>query len=218
MVWRPADRTLRVCFPSINNAAMTMSPRFAEAVGYAVEAHGGHTRKRSGSPYVSHLLEVTAEVLHHGGTEIEAIGAMLHDTVEDCGGTRRLRDIRERFGEEVAAIVEGCSDSLAEDPRNKAPWLDRKAAYIAHVPMASHSVRLVSAADKLANARAVLDDYREVGDAVWERFRGGREGTLHYYRAIADTLLAVERTRLTERLDRVVTELCRETGYVLTSL
>jgi GTP pyrophosphokinase len=186
---------------------MQLSERFREAVGYAAEVHAGQVRKGTGSPYVTHLLEVAALVLQYGGTETEAIGALLHDAVEDRGGLPRLHEIRGRFGDEVAAIVEGCSDSFVEDPTRKAPWRDRKQAYIARVATEGPSARMVSAADKLANVRALRDDYREAGEVIWGRFNGGREGTLDYYRRVTDAFLAHGRTPLLERLDRTVEEL-----------
>jgi GTP pyrophosphokinase len=186
---------------------MQFSDRFREAVGYAADAHAGHVRKGTGSPYVTHLLEVAALVLQYGGNETEAIGALLHDAVEDRGGLPRLEDIRSRFGDDVAAIVEGCSDSLVEDPTRKAPWRERKQAYIARVATEGPSARLVSAADKLANVRALRDDYREAGEIVWSRFNGGREGTLDYYRRVTDAFLAHGRSPLLDRLDRTVEEL-----------
>jgi hypothetical protein len=109
----------------------------------------------------------------NGGTEDETVAALLHDAPEDRGGKECLEEIRVRFGDEVAKIVDGCTDTY-EDP--KPEWRPRKEAYIAHVAEASPSVRLVSAADKLHNARSILADLRAVGDELWERFTGGKEG------------------------------------------
>lgn len=181
-----------------------LSPRFDDALVYASQLHRDQVRKGTHIPYVSHLLAVAAIVLEHGGREDEAIAALLHDAVEDQGGSETREAIRERFGEDVAAIVDGCSDA---DTLPKPPWDERKKAYVAHVVIAPPSVRLVSAADKLHNARAILADYRQLGEPLWDRFNGGRDGTLWYYRALADAFRSVESNALSEELDRTVVEL-----------
>ncbi|HEX2740611.1 MAG TPA: HD domain-containing protein [Rubrobacter sp.] len=179
------------------------------ALEYASRLHTDQYRKGTRVPYITHLLAVAAIVGENGGTENEVVAALLHDAPEDQGGLATLEDIRTRFGDEVAEIVEGCTDTY-DDP--KPPWRERKEAYVSHLVGASDSVRLVSAADKLHNARTVLSDYRLLGDDLWERFNGGREGTLWYYRAIVDGLRKVDSTPLIEDLDRVVTELERLAG------
>lgn len=186
-----------------------LSPRFDEALAYASQLHRDHSRKGGDIPYVAHLLAVTAIVLEHGGTEDEAIAALLHDAIEDQGGPATRDMIRDRFGEAVVSIVDGCTDA---DTMPKPPWRERKETYISHISDASPSVRLVSAADKLHNARAILADYRQVGAHLWRRFNGGRDGTLWYYRALADIFQATESTPLTEELKRTVTELERVTA------
>lgn len=183
---------------------MKLSTRFEEALVFATQLHAGQTRKGTTIPYISHLLAVTAIVLEHGGNEDEAIAALLHDSIEDQGGASTREKIRRRFGERVVEIVDGCTDT---DATPKPPWRVRKEAYIAHIGMASAPVRLVSAADKLHNARAVLEDYRIVGEALWKRFNGGKEGTLWYYRAAVDALRKAGTTPLIEELDRVVSEI-----------
>lgn len=183
-----------------------LSSQFDAALVYASELHRDQLRKGTNIPYVSHLLAVTALVLEHGGTEDEAIAALLHDAVEDQGGSETREVIRERFGDEVAAIVDGCSDA---DTLPKPPWYERKKAYIKHVVNAPQSVRLVSAADKLHNAQAILGDYRRHREALWGRFNGERDGTLWYYRALADAFRSAESNSLTEELDRTVAELER---------
>ncbi|MEW5984177.1 MAG: HD domain-containing protein [Acidobacteriota bacterium] len=182
---------------------MRLTERFAYACVYAAEVHAGQVRKGSGIPYVSHLLEVAAMVVAHGGNEDEAIAALLHDAPEDAGGLDRLEDIRGRFGARVAGIVDGCTDTY-QDP--KPAWRARKEAYLARVPGLPDSALLVSAADKVVNVRAVIDDYKVAGEAVWDRFAGGRD-TLWYYRAAADAFLSTERTPLVDKLDRLVREL-----------
>jgi HD domain len=181
-----------------------LTSRFAEALALACELHRSQARKGTQIPYVSHLLAVASLALEYGATEDEAIAAVLHDAVEDQGGAPTARVIENKFGKRVADIVRACSDT---DVVPKPPWRERKEAYIAHVRDASASVRLVSACDKLHNARAILADYREHGESLWERFSGGRDGTLWYYRELIDAFSANGRSRLVDELDRVVTEL-----------
>ena len=183
---------------------MKLSTRFEEALVFATQLHAGQTRKGTTIPYISHLLAVTAIVLEHGGNEDEAIAARLHDSIEDQGGASTREELRRRFGDRVVEIVDGCTDT---DVMPKPPWRERKEAYIAHLSVASAPVRLVSAADKLHNARAVLEDYRIVGEALWKRFNGGKEGTLWYYRAVVDALRKAGMSPLIEELDRVVSEI-----------
>lgn len=181
-----------------------LTNRFQDALVFAAQLHAAQARKASDVPYVAHLLAVTAIVLEHGGDEDEAMAALLHDAVEDQGGRPTLERIRRRFGDRVAEIVEGCSDS---DTLPKPPWHERKQRYLEHLAHASASVRLVSAADKLHNARAVLADHRRLGAAVWQRFNGRRDGTLGYYRALVEVFKQFGSTPLVEELQRVVTEL-----------
>jgi hypothetical protein len=180
------------------------SKRFDDALLYAVDVHRDQVRKGSGIPYVTHLLGVASIVGESGGSEDEVIAGLLHDAPEDHGGIERLEDIRERFGEWVAEIVAGCTDTYEED---KPEWWGRKEAYIAHLADAPESVRLVSAADKLHNARAILADLRILGDGVWERFKGGKDGTLWYYREIVKTFRASGANAVVEELDHVVSEI-----------
>jgi (p)ppGpp synthase/HD superfamily hydrolase len=167
---------------------MSLSGRFQEALVYAATLHDGQVRKGTEVPYVSHLLAVASLVLEHGGDEDEAIAGLLHDAVEDQGGARTLQEIRDRFGDRVAAIVEGCSDT---DTIPKPPWRQRKERFLERVRTAQRSVLLVAAADKLHNARTLLASYRAEGEDVWHRFRGGRDGTLWYHRAVLDVLAAM---------------------------
>jgi GTP pyrophosphokinase len=181
------------------------SPRFDQALVYAHQLHSRQTRKGTTIPYVGHLLAVTSIVIENGGTEDEAIAALLHDAVEDAGGAATREEIRQRFGENVAAIVDGLTDT---DQTPKPPWRARKEAYIAHLDEASPSVLLVSLADKIHNAGSILRDLRNEGEGVWSRFTGGKEGSLWYYRALVEAF----RTRrqfatLVDELDRVVREI-----------
>jgi (p)ppGpp synthase/HD superfamily hydrolase len=183
---------------------MELSPRFLDALGYAAALHAKQQRKISGEPYLAHLLAVAAIVIEHGGSEDEAIAALLHDAVEDQGGMATFEEIRRRFGQTVADIVDGCTDTAATP---KPPWRQRKESHIARLRDASHSVRLVSAADKLHNARSMLREYRRHGESFWKHFRGGREGTLWYHRTVVATLRQAGVDALVEELDRVVTEI-----------
>ena len=183
---------------------MNLTPRFDQALHYAALIHAGQLRKETEIPYLAHLLGVASIALEYGANEDEAIGALLHDAGEDAGGDGRIADIRQRFGDAVADIVQGCTDTVTMP---KPPWRARKEEYIAHVVTASASVRLVSTSDKLHNARAILRDYRRIGETVWTRFNGGKDGTLWYYRALVTAFQQVERNELNEELDRVVTEL-----------
>ncbi|MBW4647600.1 MAG: HD domain-containing protein [Kastovskya adunca ATA6-11-RM4] len=183
---------------------MLLSERFTEALTFATQLHAEQIRKGSGVPYVAHLLGVASIALEYGANEDEAIAALLHDAIEDQGGDATRTEIRRRFGDTVTAIVDGCTDA---DTDPKPPWRQCKEDYIAHIPTASVSVRLVSAADKLHNSRSILKDYRVLGDALWERFKGGKDGTLWYYRSLVTTFSGVEVTPLIEELSRVVSEL-----------
>ena len=181
-----------------------MTSRFEQALVFAAQLHKDQRRKGSGVPYVSHLLAVAALVIEHGGDEDEAIAALLHDAIEDQGGPKAREEIRRRFGDRVTEIVDGCTDS---ETVPKPPWKERKLAYIAHLAGASASVRLVSAADKLHNARSILIDYRGLGEEIWQRFQGRKTGTLWYYRSVLDVLSQSGKTPLVAELDRVVREL-----------
>ena len=185
-------------------AAIKLGPRFLRAFQFATDKHAGQTRKASAIPYIAHLMGVASLVLEAGGDEDLAIAALLHDVVEDCGGAPMLNEVRRRFGRRVASVVEGCTDA---DSCPKPPWRERKEGYIRRLRSADADTRLVSAADKLNNARSILTDYREIGESVWARFQGGREGTLWYYRALCDQFLRRQPNRLTRELALAVREL-----------
>ncbi|MBE9114942.1 HD domain-containing protein [Lusitaniella coriacea LEGE 07157] len=187
----------------MNAKPFKLTRRFETALTYTHQLHAGQVRKGSDVPYIAHLLSVAALVLEDGGNEDEAIAALLHDAVEDCGGMEILQEIRRRFGDRVAQIVEGCTES---EIIPKPPWRERKERYLQQLRCGSPSVYRVAIADKLHNARSTLMDYRRQGDAVWQKFKGGKEGTLWFYRAV----LAIPPPSahvLAEELARVVGEL-----------
>jgi (p)ppGpp synthase/HD superfamily hydrolase len=184
---------------------MKLSAQFEKALLYATRAHCNQTRRKTGIPYIAHILGVTAIALEYGANETEAIGALLHDTVEDCGGAERLRDIRAKFGDDVARIVDGCTDT---DQTPKPPWLERKRAYLERLKDSDSSTRLVSASDKLHNTRAILADLRRNGLEVFERFSGKKGGTVWYYRALVTAFREHgDHADLIDELDRVVSEI-----------
>ncbi len=185
-------------------SAMKLGPRFRRAFLFAADKHSGQTRKASSVPYIAHLMGVSSLVLEFGGDEDMAIAALLHDVVEDCGGVAMLKEVRRRFGPRVAKIVDGCTDS---DTDPKPPWRERKESYLRHLKKANGETRLVSAADKLNNVRSILSDYREVGESIWARFNGGREGTLWYYRNLLEEFLRHKPNRLIRDLELAVREL-----------
>jgi (p)ppGpp synthase/HD superfamily hydrolase len=181
-----------------------LGPRFLRGFEFAAKKHSRQMRKASSIPYIAHLIGVASLVLEAGGDEDLAIAALLHDVVEDCGGMPMLKEVRRRFGNRVAKVVEGCTDAFT-DP--KPPWRERKENYIHHLKRADADTRLVSAADKLNNVRSILSDYRAIGESIWSRFSGGREGTLWYYRTLKDEFLRHKVSRITRDLTLAVSEL-----------
>jgi (p)ppGpp synthase/HD superfamily hydrolase len=165
-------------------ASPRLTPKFVEALGYAAEKHATQTRKAGEVPYLGHLLSVAGLVIEADGTETQAIAALLHDAAEDQGGERTLAEIGQKFGADVASIVAECSDTF-EAP--KPPWRGRKERYIQHLREASDDAALVSLADKLDNARAILRDFRAHGNEVWQRF-SVQDPQLHlwYYRSLLE--------------------------------
>jgi GTP pyrophosphokinase len=188
-----------------------LGPRFRKAFLFAAEKHSGQARKASTIPYIAHLMGVASLVLEAGGDEDLAIAALLHDVVEDCGGAPMLKEVQRRFGKGVAKVVDGCTDA---DTYPKPPWRERKETYIRHLKKADADTKLVSVADKLNNVRSILTDYREVGESVWARFNGGREGTLWYYRTLLEEFLR-KPNRLVRELALAVRELETLTGVAV---
>ncbi|MDT5248840.1 MAG: hypothetical protein QOJ28_1474 [Mycobacterium sp.] len=182
-----------------------LTERFDEALAYVAHLHRTQLRKGGDIPYLGHLLSVSSLVIEGGGTETQAIAGLLHDAVEDQGGAPILAEIRAKFGDDVATIVDQCSDT---DVVPKPPWKARKEAYIAHLDTASDDTILVSLADKLDNARALLRDYRIVGAELWQRFSvNDPKEHLWYYRSLLEVFQDRNQTWLVDELDRVITTL-----------
>jgi (p)ppGpp synthase/HD superfamily hydrolase len=182
---------------------MPLSKLFDSALVYAADVHRDQIRKGSGIPYIAHLLSVCSRVLVAGGSETQAIAGLLHDAAEDQGGKARLDDIRHRFGAPVARIVADCTDAWVEP---KPAWRPRKEAYLASLRSKPVESLLVSLADKVDNAQAILQDYRSVGEDLWSRFTGGRDGTLWYYTTLSKIFNNVLPCVLSDELSRTVSE------------
>ena len=180
------------------------SGRFAEALAYAARLHSTQSRKGTQVPYIAHLMAVAALVFEHGGSEDEAIGGLLHDAAEDQGGHETLEAIRHAFGNEVANIVEACTDTF-EDPRPV--WKPRKEAYVASIATKSPSAVLVSACDKLHNSRSILADLK-TDPNVWDRFNAEKHDTLWYYQALCQAFVTrVEDPAMPHQFRQLVDEL-----------
>ena len=187
-----------------------LSGRLDDAFRYAREVHATQSRKGTATPYIGHLMGVASIVIDDGGTEEEAIAALLHDAAEDQGGRTRLADIQQRFGETVATIVEDCTDSWDEPKR---PWAERKRAYVEHARKLPASSLRVSAADKVHNAYAILRDLRNTGEAVWNRFNATPDDVMAYYEGLVRAYREAGGGRLVDELDRIVRGIRREMGY-----
>jgi len=162
-----------------------LTERISQALALAVEAHTGQSRKGTDIPYVAHPMGVASIALDHGADEEQAMAALLHDAIED-GGAQYAKLIRDKFGDRVADIVEGCTDGIPDDSGKKTPWKSRKEQYLAHLKNASDDVLLVSGSDKLHNARAIVEDLLRIGTAVYDRFTATKEQTLWYYESLAN--------------------------------
>jgi len=196
----------------MNDLQLHLTDRFTRALDYARILHI-EQRKGAGIPFMAHLLGVASLVMGEAGqvpfpiTEDMAIAALLHDAVEDHGGAPRLENIRRNFGDQVARMVGGLSDSLAENPCSKAPWADRKAAYIEKLRIEPADVQLISAADKLHNARTILEDHRVLGAEVWQRFKRGRNQQIWYFNELLNVFKSAGTNRIVEEFGRVLDEL-----------
>jgi GTP pyrophosphokinase len=198
----------------MENQQLHLTGRFSSAIDYARHLHI-ERRKATRIPFMAHLLGVASLVMGETGqvpfpvTEDMVIAALLHDAVEDHGGTLRLEDIRCNFGIEVARIGEGLSDSFEEDSSAKKSWEDRKQTYLGRLRTEPPDVQLISAADKLYNARTILDEYRAIGPRVWERFKRGRDQNMWYFRELLTIFKSAGTNRIVAELERVVDELDR---------
>lgn len=199
----------------------TVTHRFVQAVDYARIAHAGQVRKGTRIPYFTHLLGVATLVIEHGGSEDQAIAGLLHDCIEDCGQAH-ADAIRAQFGDAVIRIVLACTDGTAEgkashtDPHaRRTDWVRRKHDYLQHLIEADADVLLVSGCDKLHNAMAIVADLDdpEVGIAVFDRFTGGRDGTLGYYESLARVFSAA-RVPMAQRLDACVARMHAQAGSI----
>jgi len=212
-----SDPTGRSRKTAATNEPLHLGERFTRAVDYARTLHI-ERRKGTEIPFMAHLLGVASLVMGESGhvafpvTEDMVIAALLHDTVEDHGGAVRLNDVEFNFGANVARMVEGLSDTLAADPHNKEPWEERKQNYLDRLGAEPADVQLISAADKLYNARSVLDDYRKSGPEVWKRFHRGRDLQLWYFHELLKIFRRSPSNRIVEELERVVAELDRITA------
>ncbi len=193
-------------------ANLLLSFRFTQAVDYARHLHI-ETRKATNIPYMAHLLGVASLVMGENGhapipvTEDMVIAAILHDAVEDHGGMPRLHDIEHNFGAEVARLVKGLTDSFAEDPSEKVRWEERKRAYVERLGREPLDVQLISAADKLYNARTILSDYRDIGNRVFDRFKRGGGEQLWYFGELLRVFREHPTNRIVDEFERVVKEL-----------
>lgn len=201
----------------VKDSALHFTEKLTRAFDYARHLHI-ERRKGTGIPAMAHLMGVASLVMGEAGladfpvTEDMVVAALLHDAVEDHGGTSRLADIRQNFGPDVARMVEGLSDSLAEDPNAKEPWEKRKEAYIDRVRGEPADVRLISVADKLYNARSIVKDYRVIGPEVWRRFNRGRDLQIWYFETILEVFKSAGKSRIVDEFERVVVELKRITA------
>lgn len=186
---------------------MELTERFKAALDYALELHWFQKRKGTNIPYYSHLMAVAALVMEHGESEDEVIAALLHDAAEDQGGMEVLAEIGRRFGPNVAQLVCECSDVIVDRKDDKPPWKERKLAYIDKIKSKSRAARLISSADKLHNARAILREYRQVGDDLWARFNPNKEEILWYYRSMVQHLREYYSSPIVEELARVVSDI-----------
>ena len=181
-----------------------LTTKFEQALIYATQLHANQTRKVDKIPYISHLMSVSALILEAGGTEDEAIAGLLHDAIEDQGGQATREEIREKFGETVVEIVDGCTET---DITPKPPWKQRKIDYIENISNGSDSVKLVSLADKLHNARSLLVGYRNKGDKLWDYFNGTKEDKLWFYRELLKVYQQGNVNFMTVELERILDEL-----------
>ncbi|MBX3118294.1 MAG: HD domain-containing protein [Fimbriimonadaceae bacterium] len=160
-----------------------LTERFQEALRFANEVHSRQVRKHKDVPFIAHLLGVCSIVMEYGGDEDEAIAALLHDAPEDQGGQPMLDEIRAKFGDVVADIVEEASEPLH---LGKASWPTRKQAYIEAIATRSQSGCLVTLADKIHNVQSLLMVLELDGDKMWQAFSASKDDSIGFYRRLAD--------------------------------
>jgi (p)ppGpp synthase/HD superfamily hydrolase len=176
-----------------------------KAFAYARKIHNNQKRNRTTIPYLSHLMSVSALVMEHGGNEEQAIAALLHDTLEDGGDADKIsKEIQHMFGDKVLSMVRELSDT-EEQP--KPPWKERKETYIAHIEEISDDALVVSMCDKLHNLKTIVWDFHVIGDEIFERFKGKKEGTIWYYTTLTEKYKKILETRPNVQLSRIVFEL-----------
>ena len=194
----------------MDDTATSLGARFEFALAYANGAHRQQTRKATAIPYVSHLLGVASIALELGADEDQAIAALLHDAVEDQGGSARMADIEQKFGLQVASIVADCTDGEPDGDRSTPDqWRPRKEAYLATLTSKPSRSLLVCLADKTHNARSIQDDLTVMGSSVFDRFTGGQVGTLWYYRRLAEAFSHLMPGPGSQRLRAIVDEMHR---------
>ncbi|MBW4490229.1 MAG: HD domain-containing protein [Trichocoleus desertorum ATA4-8-CV12] len=191
-----------------------LTSRFEAALVYAVQLHAQQRRKVTGTPYVAHLLSVAALVLEDGGTEDEAIAALLHDAVEDQGGATTRAEISRRFGAAVVEIVDGCTEP---DLQSGQGWQEHKLQYLEQIRQADPAVRRVALADKLHNARSLLVNFRLEGDGIWSQFQGGKAGVLWLAERQVELFRQVSYSGMVTELEQVVQALAWQVGVAATS-
>ena len=165
---------------------MNLSPLFYRAINHVTDLHNGQVRKGSDTPYVSHLFGVASIVLDFGGDEEQAIAALFHDAIEDQGNKITLDEIEETYGARVRKIVSECTEVEGQEGVAKPPWKDRKDAYIAAMTKKSEDTLLVACADKLHNLLSMAEDYKALGEELWSKFKGGKDGTFWFNEKLSD--------------------------------
>lgn len=179
-----------------------ITDRLSKALSLAIKAHEGDFRKGTSIPYISHPMGVASIILEFGGDEDQAIAGLLHDAIED-GGANYASLIEDQFGKRVLSLVEGCTDGVPNEKGEKEDWHERKRKYLLHLKEANDDVLLVSAADKLHNARAIVSDLKTIGQITFERFRTKKEGTLWYYSSLAE-IFEVRKTPMAKEISEAV--------------
>jgi (p)ppGpp synthase/HD superfamily hydrolase len=183
-----------------------LTKKFDDALVFAHQLHRNQVRKDTRIPYVAHLMSASALVLENAGDEDQAIAALLHDAVEDQGGEATLRAIQQRFGNEVAAMVRDCSDSLPDD---RLGWRARKENYLDSLHLKPKRSLLVSLAGKTHNAECILQDFHEPGaTTLWARYSEGVSGVRWYYQKLVGIFSEKMSGPLADRFARAVHGFC----------